>query len=91
MKEKGGERVDGLVRSKGERKVRPEKRRRVNGGGLRAPGSRAMEPRRFIGVARDGGGEGEGVSMVHVLCPILHGERTLSSAASGRAKTSLVS
>lgn len=38
----------------GGRKVRLEKRRRVNGGGLRAPGSRAMEPRRFIGVARDG-------------------------------------
>lgn len=36
------------------RKVRPEKKRRVNGGGLRTPGSRAMEPRRFIGVARDG-------------------------------------
>lgn len=39
---------------RGGRKVRLEKRRRVNGGGLRAPGSRTMEPRRFIGVARDG-------------------------------------
>lgn len=46
--------VVGWVRRRGRRKVRPEKRRRVNGGGLRAPGSRAMEPRRFIGVARDG-------------------------------------
>jgi len=39
-------------------------------------------------------GRGEGRSgelVVHVLCPILHGERTLSSAASDRAKTSLVS
>jgi len=34
-------------------KVRLEKRRRINGA-VTAPGSRAMEPRRFIGVARDG-------------------------------------
>lgn len=55
---------------------------------MEAPGARTpTEPRRrFAGEARDGKeekGEEEGEEaelVVHVLCPILYGERTLSSA-----------
>lgn len=56
-----GGRMGGWMGGGRGRKVKLEKRRRVNGGGLRAPGSWAMEPRRFIGVARDGErGRGKG-------------------------------
>lgn len=86
-------------RKEGKRGERSDQRRGVWSERGRFRGTRNMDDgtrkvrrnsRRRVEEEEEREEEGE-EEVVHVLCPILHGERTLSSAASGRAKTGLVS